>query len=99
MNLTKWNVEAMSSFLNSIKVHVIAAYGDSKILPSVTVAQAILESARGTSELARNANNLFGIKGNYNGSSYSINTKEYLNGQWTTVKAEFKNIQAIVNRF
>ncbi len=32
------------------------------MLPSVVIAQAIKESARGTSELARNANALFGIK-------------------------------------
>lgn len=34
------------------------------VLPSVVVAQAMKESARGTSELARNANALFGIKKN-----------------------------------
>src|SRR5699024_1853293 len=75
-------------FLNDIKPHILKSAD--KVLPSVTAAQAILESARGTSELARNANNLFGIKGNYNGKSYTINTKEYLNGRWTTVDAAFK---------
>ena len=34
------------------------------VLPSVVVAQALKESARGTSELAQNANALFGIKKN-----------------------------------
>ena len=34
------------------------------MLPSVVIAQAIKESARGTSELARKANALFGIKKN-----------------------------------
>ena len=45
---------------------------DRKImLPSVVVAQAIKESARGTSELARNANALFGVKKNeWTGKSY-----------------------------
>ena len=45
---------------------------DRKImLPSVVVAQAIKESARGTSELARNANALFGIKKNgWTGKTY-----------------------------
>lgn len=76
------------SFLSDIKPHILKSAD--KVLPSVTAAQAILESARGTSELARNANNLFGIKGNYNGQSYTINTKEYLNGRWTTVDAAFK---------
>ena len=45
---------------------------DRKImLPSVVVAQAIKESARGTSELARNANTLFGVKKNgWTGKTY-----------------------------
>src|SRR5699024_4141733 len=75
-------------YISQIYPHILKCAD--KVLPSVTDAQAILESARGTSELARNANNLFGIKGNYNGKSYTINTKEYLNGRWTTVDAAFK---------
>ena len=77
----------MSNFIEEVKRNIPT---NTKILPSVIVAQAILESARGTSELARKANNLFGIKGNYNGQSYTVKTKEYLNGKWTTVNAAFK---------
>ena len=77
----------MSNFIEEVKRNIPS---NTKILPSVIVAQAILESARGTSELARKANNLFGIKGNYNGQSYTVRTKEYLNGRWTTVNAAFK---------
>ena len=77
----------MSHFIEEVKRNIPS---NTKILPSVIVAQAILESARGTSELARKANNLFGIKGNYNGQSYTVKTKEYLNGKWTTVNAAFK---------
>jgi flagellum-specific peptidoglycan hydrolase FlgJ len=40
---------------------VIGSLGN-KIFPSVTLAQAILESAWGESDLSRNANNFFGIK-------------------------------------
>ena len=77
----------MSNFIEEVKRNIPS---NTKILPSVIVAQAILESARGTSELARKANNLFGIKGNYNDQSYTVRTKEYLNGKWTTVNAAFK---------
>ena len=77
----------MSNFIEEVKRNIPS---NTKILPSVIVAQAILESARGKSELARKANNLFGIKGNYNGQSYTVKTKEYLNGKWTTVNAAFK---------
>ena len=48
------------------------------ILPSVTIAQAILESGWGKSELATHAHNLFGIKAgaDWKGKTYSKKTKE-----------------------
>lgn len=62
-----------------------------EILASLTIAQAILESAWGTSALAQAPNyNLFGIKGAYNGNYCEFNTSEYLNGKWVTVKAQFR---------
>lgn len=39
------------------------------ILASITAAQAILESGYGSSELARNANNLFEMKANLSGNT------------------------------
>ena len=55
----------------------------SDILASVTIAQAILESGWGTSELATHANALFGIKADerWNGKTYSIQTKEWYDGK------------------
>ncbi|WMC91270.1 N-acetylmuramoyl-L-alanine amidase [Kineothrix sp. MB12-C1] len=61
---------------------------DRKImLPSVVVAQAIKESARGTSELAQNANALFGIKKNgWTGKTYiKIATEQRTDGSYYTV--------------
>lgn len=49
---------------------------DGKLLVSVTLAQAILESNWGESGLSKNSNNLFGIKGKYEGESVSMNTME-----------------------
>lgn len=50
----------------------------SNILASVTIAQAALESGWGTSSLARNYNNYFGVKaiGGWNGSSVNMGTTE-----------------------
>lgn len=63
----------------------------SKILASLTIAQAILESNWGRSALAQAPNyNLFGIKGDYNGAYCTFNTQEYLNGAWCTVSANFR---------
>ena len=56
-----------------IAVDVADEYG---VYPSVIMAQAIIESNWGRSELAVNANNLFGIKGQYNGQSYTKSTQE-----------------------
>lgn len=63
----------------------------SKILASLTIAQAILESGWGRSALAQPPNyNLFGIKGDYNGAYCTFPTSEYLNGRWCTVNASFR---------
>ncbi len=63
----------------------------SKILASLTIAQAILESGWGRSTLAQAPNyNLFGIKGDYNGAYCTFPTSEYVNGKWCTVNANFR---------
>lgn len=53
------------------------------ILASVTIAQAILESGWGASELATHANALFGIKADkrWSGRTYEIKTKEWYDGK------------------
>ena len=70
------------------------------ILASITAAQAILESGYGSSELARNANNLFGMKANlsgntwpsdWGGQTYTKETGEQKpNGEYYTVTAAFR---------
>lgn len=54
---------------------------------SVMLAQATVESAWGQSSLAQEPNNnLFGIKGSYNGQSVNMNTGEYGNGGYYVTK-------------
>ena len=57
------------------------------MLPSVVVAQAIKESARGTSELAQKANALFGIKKNgWTGKTYiKAATEQRADGSYYTI--------------
>lgn len=75
---------------NFIKVIGESAKKDmqtSHILASITTAQAILESGYGTSELAKKANALFGIKKNgWTGKTYTVKSKEEENGKlvWRT---------------
>lgn len=61
-----------------------------KLLPSITIAQACLESNYGQSDLAQKYNNLFGVKGASKTTSAVMTTKEYTNGKWVTVKARFQ---------
>ena len=98
-----------SAFKNLSEADVIAKVGPlftanqkkSGILASVSLAQFILESGYGTSELAQNANNCFGMKkslsGNtWSGSSwdgksiYTKKTQEEENGKMITITADFR---------
>ncbi|WP_326716858.1 glycoside hydrolase family 73 protein [Vagococcus jeotgali] len=61
------------------------------VLPSIILAQAILESDWGTSELGATYNNLFGIKSfSPNDDSVKLETKEFKDGKWITIQANFK---------
>ena len=57
---------------------------------AVTIAQAIDESGWGQSALAIRDHNLFGIKGTGPAGSDALPTREYENGQWVTVTAQFR---------
>lgn len=57
------------SFIDKVKGEATALWSVYKVQPSVAIAQAALESAWGTSGLAANHNNLFGIKGDYGGNA------------------------------
>ena len=60
------------------------------LLPSITIAQACLESNYGQSDLSQKYNNLFGVKGTNPNTSAILTTKEYVKGKWINVKARFQ---------
>ena len=60
------------------------------LLPSITIAQACLESNYGQSDLSQKYNNLFGVKGSNPNTSAVMTTKEYVKNKWVTVKARFQ---------
>ena len=79
-------------FLSAIKQGAIDGAKEG-ILPSITAAQAILESGWGSSELAKAPNNnLFGIKDSedWHGEIVIVPTQEYLNAAYITVSAAFR---------
>ena len=80
-----------TDFLNAIKTDVIKDMANTGILASLTAAQALIESGSGGSKLALPPNNnIFGIKGSYNGQSVIMKTKEFINGKYVVVNAAFK---------
>lgn len=80
------------TFLTKIKDGCLAGWKEG-ILPSVSAAQAILESGWGQSELAQYPNyNLFGIKASHDwkGKRVIVPTQEYVDGKYITVAATFR---------
>lgn len=78
------------TFFEKLKPMAITDMRETGILASLTGAQAFIESNKGNSGLTQKANNLFGIKGKYNGQSVSMLTTEYYNGVAHRVYADFR---------
>ena len=81
-------------FINLIKDGAIQGWKDYKILPSLTIAQAILETGWGGSSVG---NNLFGIKANkdWKGKTIFKKTHEYVNGKKIYIDAYFRDYDNI----
>ena len=77
-------------FFDCIKAAVIADAKRSGILASLTAAQAFIESGSGNSGLTEKANNLFGVKGSYNGQYVTMKTQEWDGTKYITVYANFR---------
>ena len=76
------------------------------VLASVSFAQCILESGWGKSELAQNANNMFGMKKSLSGntwsgstwdgsSTYTKQTKEWNGSEYVTKSADFRKYPSV----
>lgn len=89
-----------SDIINKVGQLFTADQKANGVLASVSLAQFILESGYGKSELAQNANNCFGMKANlsgntwkgsvWDGNKYTKDTQEFENGKYITVKADFR---------
>lgn len=95
-------------FIENIGPKATKDYKESGILASITIAQACLESGYGSTELAINANNLFGMKTTLSGNTWtsvwdgvSIYTKqtkeEYTPGEIIIITADFRKYPNIDN--
>ncbi|MGT4666015.1 peptidoglycan DD-metalloendopeptidase family protein [Enterococcus hirae] len=87
--------ESVESFIRKIGESARKIGQENDLYASVMIAQAILESASGQSQLAQAPNyNLFGIKGTHNGKGVSFATQEDLgDGTLYTTQATFRQYE------
>lgn len=64
---------------------------------AVPIAQAILESGFGTTDLSIHAHNYFGLKagGSWGGDTYTKETQEYINGSYVAVMDTFRKYASL----
>ncbi|WP_345948282.1 glucosaminidase domain-containing protein [Mucilaginibacter sp. PAMB04274] len=79
-------------FIIQISEDVVKVCSDTKLFPSLMVAQACLESNYGQSKLSVLHHNFFGIKANasWKGEVVYYNTTEYINKTKITIKQSFR---------
>lgn len=77
-------------FIDRLRPHAEELQEGYGILPSIIISQAALESNWGSSQLAHEYNNLFGIKAYGNQNKVNLETKEYVNEQWITIEGDFR---------
>lgn len=88
------------AFIEMVANYAARCANQNDLYASIMIAQAILESGWGTSQLASTPNhNLFGIKGSYQGQTVYMNTLEYLNGQWVTKNEPFRKYPSYFESF
>lgn len=88
-------------FIQKICGYAMSDMKENGVLASVTIAQAILESSWGTSELAEKANNYFGMKCSLSSNSWGsvwdrvskytkVTNEQDEAGKTNTIKADFR---------
>lgn len=83
--------EVTQAFIQKIAPQAVQIARDHDLYPSVMIAQAIHESNAGQSGLSTQYNNLFGIKGDYQGQSANLETwEDDGNGNTYTIRDSFR---------
>ncbi|MGM0124392.1 hypothetical protein IGI37_001769 [Enterococcus sp. AZ194] len=77
-------------FIDKLVPHAQVLQEGYGVLPSIILAQAILESNWGQSSLASQYNNLFGMKSFGNEKKVNLETKEFVNEEWIVIQGDFK---------
>lgn len=85
-----------AQFIEQVKTGAVENYYQYGILPSITIAQAILESNWGQSQLAQEGKNLFGVKVGYDwtGDVITLDTREFYD---TWIQDDFRKYQDVTD--
>lgn len=82
-------------FIEEMAAPAQRLHAETQLFPSIIIAQAILESDWGQSDLAQSANNLFGVKGEHNNQSVVMETAEYVDNERITIDDQFKKYDSV----
>lgn len=96
-NQLKKSTSYQDKFIGTILLGAEKNYDSYKVLPSITIAQAILESGWGKSDKAVKYNNLFGIKAdkNWTGKRVKLTSKEWIGGKMKNVISNWRVYDSI----
>ncbi|RRG17359.1 mannosyl-glycoprotein endo-beta-N-acetylglucosamidase [Weissella viridescens] len=78
------------AFIEKVAPTAVQIQQQDHVPASISIAQAALESDWGTSKLASDYNNLYGVKGSADTKNIDLPTKEFVHGEWKTVQAPFR---------
>lgn len=100
-NVTEEYTPLAEKYINQYYTLAVSEMERTAIPASITLAQGMLESGYGTSELAINANNHFGIKchAGWTGESYTHKSSENDNGSTITRKSCFRAYATVAKSY
>jgi len=85
-----WPGGFRADFLTSLSPTVLTASRTHQVLPSVTLAQAVLESGWGRSGLTRGYHNLFGVKAGSSSKRIRLASREHIGGRFRPSQQIFR---------
>ena len=85
-----FNQLTKQQFIDRIAPEAVKLQNTYHVRASITLAQAALESNWGQSKLAYKYNNFFGVKAAAGQPAVTMETSEFVNGQWITVNGKFR---------
>jgi len=86
---------AQGAFLTAILPQVLDSARKHQLPASVTLAQAVLESGWGRSRLAREHNNLFGVKAGASQAAVTMATREHQDGEFLRIRSRFRSFDGM----